>query len=111
MRWDHFRGAHSLKSGTERSGNSTKSHAPATRVQSLAEPEKHMAQVQHNMWVTNLKSRALDHHWRWKMGGDHGPNRPALSERPGLRGKEILALCPLRRDAAPDQCRRAAPSD
>ena len=38
--------------------------------------EKHMAQLQHNMWVTNAKTRgALDHYRRRQMGRDHNPRR------------------------------------
>ena len=38
--------------------------------------EKHMAQLQHNMWVTNAKTvGALDHHRRRQMGRDHDPGR------------------------------------
>ena len=37
-----------------------------------AAAEKHMAQLQHNMWVTNAKDGgALDHYRRRQMGGDH----------------------------------------
>jgi putative phage-type endonuclease len=37
---------------------------------------KHMAQVQHNMWVTNAKAAAL--HRRRQMGRDHHSGRSAL---------------------------------
>ena len=63
-----------------------------------AAAEKYMAQLQHNMWVTHLRTLgALDHHRRRQMGRDHDPHGPALSQRPGLGGKEILALRPIRR--------------
>ena len=52
--------------------------------------------------------RALDHHRRRQMGRDHDPGRSALSQRPGLGREEVLALCPVRRAAAPVQCRAAA---
>ena len=45
-----------------------------------AAAEKYMAQVQHNMWVTHLRSAVL-------------------SKRPGFGRKEVLALCPMRRSA------------
>jgi hypothetical protein len=32
------------------------------------------------------------------MGGDHNSHGPALSERSGLGGKEVLALRPIRRN-------------
>ena len=59
-----------------------------------AAAEKHMAQLQHNMWVTNAKGRgALDHH-RWRqVGRDQDLSRSALPARPVDRGKEVLALC------------------
>ena len=45
-----------------------------------AAAEKHMAQLQHNMWVTHLRSvGALDHHRRRQVGRDHDPSRSALS--------------------------------
>jgi YqaJ-like viral recombinase domain len=73
-----------------------------------AAAEKYMAQVQHNMWVTHLRLGALDHHRRRQMGGDHDSHGPALSQRPGLGGKEVLALRPIRRTAPSHQCRAAA---
>src|SRR5262245_31756242 len=102
-----------------------------------AAAEKYMAQVQHNMWVTHLRTSVLslitgggrkvhgpgpaqhvghpledvgvvDHHRRRQVGRDHNPHGPALSERPGLGGEEVLALRALRRTAPPDQCRAAA---
>jgi hypothetical protein len=33
-----------------------------------AAAEKHMAQLQHNMWVINARSAALYHYWRRKNG-------------------------------------------
>ena len=62
-----------------------------------AAAEKYMAQLQHNMWVTHSEDRgALDHHRRRQMGRDHDSHGPALSQRLGLGGKEILALRPIR---------------
>ena len=41
-----------------------------------AAAEKHMAQLQHNMWVTNAKDGgALDHHRRRQVGRDHPAGR------------------------------------
>jgi hypothetical protein len=51
--------------------------------------------------------RFVDHHWGWKVGGNRDPDGPALSQRPGLGGEKVLALCPLRRSAPPHQCRAA----
>ena len=74
-----------------------------------AAAEKYMAQLQHNMWVTHLRAGgAVDHHRGRQMGRDHDSDGPALSQRPGFGGEEILALRPVRRDAASDQCRAAA---
>jgi hypothetical protein len=74
-----------------------------------AAAEKYMAQVQHNMWVHSLKNLgAVDHHWRRQVGRDHDSHGPALSERPGVGGEEVLALCPIRRNASSHQCRTAA---
>ena len=58
-----------------------------------AAAEKHMAQVQHNMWVTHARSAVLS----IITGGGKWveiahPDGPALSERPGLGREEILAL-------------------
>ena len=40
--------------------------------------EKHMAQLQHNLSVTNARAVGpLDHHRRWQMGRDHHPGRLA----------------------------------
>ena len=42
-----------------------------------AAAEKHMAQLQHNMWVTNAQDGgALDHHRRRQVGRDHHSGRP-----------------------------------
>ena len=46
-----------------------------------AAAEKHMAQLQHNMWVTHLRDRgAVDHHRRRQVGRDHHSGGPALSQ-------------------------------
>jgi hypothetical protein len=45
----------------------------------VAAAEKHMAQVQHNMWVTNSKLAVLDHYGRRQVGRDQNLGRPALS--------------------------------
>ena len=59
-----------------------------------AAAEKHMAQLQHNMWV--FSARALDHHRRRQMGRAHGPCRSAVPAPPPHRGEEVLALRPER---------------
>jgi predicted phage-related endonuclease len=72
-----------------------------------AAAEKYMGQVQHNMWVTHLRTSVLS----IITGGGKWveitiPMDP-LSHRPGLGGKEVLAVRPIRRIAPPDQCRTA----
>ena len=63
-----------------------------------AAAEKHMAQLQHNMWVTNCHGRgALDHHRRRQVGRDQDISRFALSAPPFDGGKEVLALRGKRR--------------
>jgi predicted phage-related endonuclease len=62
-----------------------------------AAAEKYMAQVQHNMWVTHLRTSVLS----IITGGGKWveitiPMDPLLSERPGLGGKEVLALRAIR---------------
>jgi YqaJ-like viral recombinase domain len=69
-----------------------------------AAAEKHMAQLQHNMWVVTARSSVL---WR-QMGRDQDLCRPALSAPPAHGRKEVLALCPERRAASPVQHRNAA---
>src|SRR5436190_10620842 len=59
--------------------------------------EKYMPQLQHNMWVTNLRSSVLS----IITGGGKWveiaiPMDPPLLERAGLGGKEVLALRPIR---------------
>ena len=74
-----------------------------------AAAEKHMAQVQHNMWVTNPRScGALGDHRRRQMGGNRHPYRSALPAPPGDRGKEILALRGKRRGPSPLRRRTTA---
>ena len=58
-----------------------------------AAAEKHMAQLQHNMWVTNCQAGgAVDYHRRRQMGRDHGADGSALSDRSGRGREEVLAL-------------------
>ena len=67
-----------------------------------AAAEKHMAQLQHNMWVTNLTlGGAFDHHRRRQMGGNDRSCRPALPASSAYRREEILALRPRRRAPSP----------
>ena len=75
-----------------------------------AAAEKHMAQLQHNMWVANARSAdAVDHH-RWRqMGRDHCSCRPAVPAPAADRGEEVLALCDRWRKA-PAVRGRAAPT-
>ena len=74
-----------------------------------AAAEKHMAQLQHNMWLSPRALGAFDHH-RWRqMGRDQDLCRPALSASPAHGRKEVLALRPKRRAAYPLQYRNAPP--
>jgi putative phage-type endonuclease len=74
-----------------------------------AAAEKYMAQVQHNMWVTHLRTAVLSIiTGGGKMGRDHHSHGPTLSQCPGLGGKKVLALRAIRRNAPPHQCRAAA---
>ena len=64
--------------------------------------EKHMAQLQHNMWVTAFPDRgAVDHHRRRQMGGNDDSGRSALPAPLADGRAKILALCPERRAPAP----------
>ena len=77
-----------------------------------AAAEKHMAQLQHNMWVTNAKhGGALDHHRRRQMGRDHHYGRSALPAPAADRGEEVLALRRERRAPSPVRRRAAAAPD
>ena len=74
-----------------------------------AAAEKYMAQLQHNMWVTHLRSSVLS----IITGGGKWveitiPMDPLYLSVLVSGGKEVLALRPIRRTAAPDQCRAAA---
>ncbi len=74
-----------------------------------AAAEKHMAQLQHNMWVTASRTRRAFHHHRWRqMGGNDDFGRSALSTSSPDCGTKILALrgdwrgpSPLRHRTAP----------
>src|SRR6476659_4223478 len=46
--------------------------------------EKHMAQLQHNMWVTHLRTSALSIITGRQVGRDHDPHGSALSKRFGF---------------------------
>ena len=68
-----------------------------------AAAEKHMAQLQHNMWVVAARGRgALGDHRRRKVDGDQGRCRSALPASYRYRRAEILAL--RRKWRAPYSC-------
>ena len=74
-----------------------------------AAAEKHMAQLQHNMWVVECAfGRAVDHHRRRQMGRDHHPCRSAVPAPAADRGEEVLALRDERRGAPAVRGRAAA---
>jgi hypothetical protein len=76
-----------------------------------AAAEKHMAQLQHNMWVTNAQSTALSIITGGGMGrADHTRRRP-LSALSGDGGEAVLALRSDRGHAAPLWRRAASASD
>jgi predicted phage-related endonuclease len=71
--------------------------------------EKYMAQVQHNMWVTHARQAVLSIITGGRqVGRDHDSHGPSLSQRPGVGGKEVLALRAIWRNAPSHQCRAAA---
>ena len=58
-----------------------------------AAAEKHMAQLQHNMWVADCPvGGAVDHHRGRQMGRNDHPGRPALPAPAAYRREEVLAL-------------------
>jgi predicted phage-related endonuclease len=64
--------------------------------------EKHMAQLQHNMWVTASRTAALSIiTGRRQMGGNDHSGRSALPAPLADGRAEILALCPERRAPSP----------
>ena len=74
-----------------------------------AAAEKYMAQLQHNMWVTHLRSAVLS----IITGGGKWVEITIPMDALYLSvlvsgGKEVLALRPIRRNAPPHQCRAAA---
>ena len=74
-----------------------------------AAAEKYMAQLQHNMWVTHLRSSVLS----IITGGGKWveitiPMDPLYLSVLVSGGEEVLALRPIRRTAPSDQCRGAA---
>ena len=76
-----------------------------------AAAEKHMAQLQHNMWVTKRQKRgSLDHHGRRKVGRDHDLRRSAVSAPSADGREEVLALRSERRAPSPVRCRTAEAS-
>ena len=63
--------------------------------------EKYMAQLQHNMWVTNATAcGAVDHHRRRQVGRDHRSGRRALPASAADGREEVLAVRRERRPAA-----------
>ena len=74
-----------------------------------AAAEKYMAQLQHNMWVTHLRSSVLS----IITGGGKWveitiPMDPLYLSVLVSGGKEVLALRAIGRNTSPDQCRAAA---
>ena len=66
-----------------------------------AAAEKHMAQLQHNMWVSSARSAVLSIiTGRRQMGRALDPRRSAVPAPLADRGEEVLALRPERRGAS-----------
>ena len=77
-----------------------------------AAAEKHMAQLQHNMWVTASRiGGAVDHHRRRQMGRDDHSGRSALPAPAAHGREEVLALRRERRDPSPVRRRAATAKD
>ena len=76
-----------------------------------AAAEKHMAQLQHNMWVAALPvGGAFHHHRRRQMGGNDYSSRSALPAPPPYRREKILALRSRRRAPSPVRGRATPPT-
>jgi predicted phage-related endonuclease len=54
--------------------------------------EKHMAQLQHNMWVVASRTAVLSDHRRWQVGRDYHPCGSTLPAPDPHSRAEILAL-------------------
>ena len=72
-----------------------------------AAAEKHMPQLQHNMWVTNATEAVLSIITGRQMGGNQNFRRSPLPAPPVDRGKEVLALHRERRASSPIRGRAA----
>jgi hypothetical protein len=57
-----------------------------------AAAEKHMAQLQHNMWVVSAHTAVLDHHRRREVGPDRRRGGSAVPAPPPNSRKEVLEL-------------------
>ena len=67
-----------------------------------AAADKHMAQLQHNMWVANARSAVLSGYHRGRqVDRAHRPCRPVVPAPAVDRGEEVLALRPDRRAPSP----------
>src|SRR6476469_5489086 len=73
----------------------------------VAVAEKHMPQLQHNMWVTASRTAVVNYYRGRAMGRNQNPGRSALPTSAAHRREEVLALrrewrdpCPVRRRAA-----------
>jgi hypothetical protein len=72
--------------------------------------EKHMAQLQHNMWVINRqRGLPLHHHGRRQVGSPPDRGRPAIPAPPSDRRAQVLAMRRERGDPAPIRGRGALP--
>ncbi len=72
---------------------------------------KHMAQLQHNMWVANSPvGGAVDHHRRRQMGRTHHSCRSAVPAPAADGGEKVLALCAKWRTPSPVR-NRTAPAE
>jgi hypothetical protein len=70
--------------------------------------EKYTAQLQHNMWVTHLRTSVLS---VITGGGKWVEITIPIDPLSGFRRKEVLALCANRGASTPRVCRAASPTD
>jgi predicted phage-related endonuclease len=76
-----------------------------------AAAEKYMAQLQHNMWVTNAKTAVLSIITGGGKWVEIAIAADPSTRPPAHRGEEILALCPVRGPVSPPRGGAAQAAD